>query len=334
MSAEHQSQLVVGSPTGLLSANARAIARQMGRGCTISESASGTIGVVAPWPHSVDTNGQTYPSGLLGVSWDQSALFTAAGFNATCIAVPDTLPGGFIPRTVRDIANGYGQDSSRGQFAPFSLGSFTGAYCSGWNSDGTSPNQAPRIRNSTNMESYAIFPENLADNAFNYNSTVADGPVPKLSGLRYIRTKLTGSLDPVYYDKLRVQVVRYSTAGAMTPDPTTGLFSVDATLWSSGDILPGASLNYDTGYLFDVTDLDFKAPAGTRCFFQSFFTLHTAATNPADPPNQWENPPGGFISAVQHWWGPRLDIPFPFTVFGEGANVAPGGVVSGLLTGY
>lgn len=333
MTAEHRSQLVVGNPSGLQGSNSRALARLHGRGATLFESASGTIGVVAPWPHSTDTNGQAYPSGLLGVSFTKSALFTAAGFNASAIAVPETLPGGYLPRVVRDNANGYGQDSSRGQYAPFALASYSGAFCTGWKTNGSGADQSPRIRNTATLESYPFFPENLADNGFHFNSVNRDGPGAYLMGLRYLKSRVvyTGIFDPFYYDYGQFQIVRWTNpATVMTPDPTTGLFPVDATLWTS----PHITADYNTGFLYDVIDLDFKAPTGTRALFASFFTLHTAATNPADPPNIWRFPTTPFISAVEHWWGPRLDIPLPFTVFGEGANVAPGGVVSGILTGY
>jgi hypothetical protein len=333
MTTPRRSQIVVANPSTLQGANAASWCRRHGRGDTLFESQLGTIGNVEPWPYTVDSNGQSYPSGLLGVSF--STVADPALYASTLIAVPDTLPAGYLSRSARDIARGIGQDSTVGQFAPFSLTSYIGAFCTGWLSTGTGANQAPRIRGTAGLTSYPFFPENQGSNAFTYLDNFADGPNAFLSGLRYFRTTVvgfnSGFFDPVLYDYGEFQVVRWSNpAAVMQPNTATGLFPVDATLWTS----PHITADYDSGYLYDVTDLDLKAPAGTRCFFAMFFTLHTAATNPADPPNIWRFPTASHLGAARHYWGPRLDIPLPFTVCGEGNVIAPGGVVSGILPGY
>ncbi len=327
---------LIADPITLDTANAVSDARRNGRGDNSSETAVGCIGQVVSWPYATDSNGQTYPSGLLGVSIGAADLYNqgVTAFNTGLIAVPDTLPAGWTPRAVQEHCRGIGLGMLKGQMCPFSYTGSTGGYYVGWETDGTTSPQAPRIAGESTLYPYIFWPENLGSAAFHFNDVNGWGPTGKSMGLRYFRSRVvyTGIFDPVYYDYGQFQIVRSLTPASAIPlDPVTGLWTdADATVWTS----PHITADYDSGYLFDVTDADFKAPAGTRAYFSSRFTLHTAATNPADPPNTWRRPTFDLISASEHWWGPRLDIPLPFPVFGENNTVAPGGVYPGILPGY
>ncbi len=239
---------------------------------------------------------------------------------------------------MQEHARAIGLDSLHGQFAPFQitnpLTSTLFSRCVGWEIDGSTNPQAPRITTAAALTPYIFFPENTGSDAYQWSAVNAWGPAGKSMGLRYFQTRVvvnTSILDPSFFDYLRVRIVRHSVP-LTTQDPVSGLYdNIDATLWTSAN-LTTADGNWFSGFLYDVTDADFKAPAGTRCYFTSLIEKHYSAGSGSLV--TWAYPTPTNLGNIVHWWGPRLDIPFPFLVLGEGNSHAPGGVVSGIVPGY
>jgi hypothetical protein len=333
---------LVAAGSTLQSANAASIARHQGRGYIAAESKLSTIGNVVPWPHTTDSNGVAFPAGLLGVSWSDFYSTSETLFNTGLIAVPDTLPSGYVARNIREHQRGVGQSMQRGQFAPFTFDA-SGArdVGVGWVLSGTASPQAPRIRGSSALHPYHWFPENLATAAATYTDSTGSGSTTKLTGIRYARVTMPSlpfspSTGTDRFPKARWRIGRM-TDGDYPAFPgdydANGLVQLDDT-WFLSPELTAADMPYDSGVLVhDGATYDFHCPDGDRGYV--WFAVEYYEPPVGATPGYWTSIYSStYVGYFRARYGPRLDIPFPFLVTGESNRVAPGGILTGYVPGW
>ncbi len=320
----------------------KTIKRFMGRNDDLADT-SGSFTVIPtaePWPHSVDSNGVAYPAGLVAVRFQYNPVFSPAVNNSEgyIVAVPDILPAGYTPSALREqfhlqtrnfhtlatpnvpafaLRPGYRYEPITKYIGPASV------------TDGTN-----MVRTDGALTPYYWMPENTGN-----FSEYANGLTPSLvagwlqdsfgaqyptAGFRYLRFRFylgyrdNTQINPVA--SVRVRVRRNADSS------TTGIGSIVIyeLLLPATDHLLGLN-QYDTGYIFSGGTYDFYAPTpGTRCNF--YFEMKLIRDDSAE-----ETP---VVPYLEIWSGPRLDLPFPWTVTGDAGIVAPGGILAGTVPGY
>ena len=298
--------------------------RIMGRGFVMSQSKQCTIGDVVAWPHATDFNGQAFPSGLLGVTWGDTYTNTLTVFNDNLIAVPETLPSGYLARPDREHARRITGSYTIGQMAPITLGSLSFERFTGWTADNT----GPRLRSAEGLVDYDWFPENLGVSGGTHTDVTGGGTFAPVTGLRYVRGTFS-ALPSADYSRARWRVGRKpdGTAIGGADYDANGLLTLGDTFYQSAEI---TAFPYDSGYLFhDGGTYDFHCPDGSRSYVYVINDYYYTAGA------YWVTAVAAFYEGYfRYYYGPRLDIPFPFTVCGRDNMVAAGGILPGYLPGY
>jgi hypothetical protein len=301
---------------------------------------------VVAWPFAVDSNGEAYPAGLVGVYSNFVYNESAATFNQRLIAVPDTLPVGYTPRMERDH-NRAPADSSKtpnriGQSSPFEIvnyGAFsgnTGDHC--WGEDaavytGGSITPCPRIRTAQALTNYRFMPENLGDSAGVAIGSKAGGSHTAFNGLfssqglRYLRIVCDFTGYDANYTKCRITVGHFGDANTKVTNPgvTGGQYpALPSTIWYQQETLAGGTL--DTGYVYG----GWSFPLGQRGDIAIYPEIFDSSAGLWKVFRPLEVSP----FAYSFYWQRRLDLPMPWTFSGEGGLIAPGGVVPGVIPGY
>ncbi len=192
-------------------------------------------------------------------------------------------------------------------------------------------------------------PENQADACIvnNLSSDSLRWTGAPITGMRYFRIigsvypGITRSVPPATqkcWARLRIS---HNADGHEGPSGAFGSISSGGAI---GDTIDYEIVHSCTNLISDLAansaaDSDWQgqieAPFGTRafyCFNWQYCNLPIAGPDPVE--SDWLEPPDG----PQVYYGPRVDIPFPWTFTGldgsDGHLIAPGGVVPGVIPGY
>lgn len=320
----------------------RGSARMLNRsGHGAETTPSMVVPTVEPWPHTTDDNGQSFPGGLVGVRFRYSWLTgTLADNDEFLVAVPATLPSGYTHRWKRDQNCGPAYASlanTRGQPTPQLT--YTGSIHNevyGWkDADGI---RKVRLREGNNFYAYDMLPENLGTSCINHQNGGVSNPYwtgAPLTGLRYYRYLLMGNGSNVlagWFYSWRARISR-NADGSKGGVGEEG----DTVLWEDSDDIAGpATISAlttltDTGFV----DPGFQSPAGTRAHY--CFSV-AARTKFGSPATSAELDAEAYLGGHEIWYGPNVDIPFPWTFTGldsgGGHLIAPGGVYAGAIPGY
>ncbi len=325
--------------------------RAMGRNDDLadySESNSDqTIQMTAEaWPHANDDNGVAYPAGLVAVRlkynpFQSDALNNGEGY---IVAVPDTLPAGHTASFLREhhhrkirgfvnlgSPNVPGNTTMRPGYRYDPATKFTGSNVT---------DDTQMIRTDGALTPYIWMPENTGSYA--YHTTGASptltlgwmqdffGSEYPSAGFRYIRVKyIYGPYSPGTVTNLRFRVWRNNDCSTANNSPADVMIFELATATST---VVGPVLYIDSGFVMhDGGANNFYSPTpGTRCNFLNTWEQST------DGGATWTyiNTADTRVLLVETWFGPRLDIPFPYMVTGDAGVVAPGGILAGTVPGY
>jgi hypothetical protein len=296
--------------------------RSIGRN-TLSASGLPMLPQAEAWPYTTDTNGQTYPGGIVAIrvnhAWDGNY-----GFSNSVIAVPSALPAGYTASSLRDHLHRSisGVSNPWVPNLPFDYGVRPGPRYG----LPVTPTSLNMIKTTGALTPYEWMPENSDNNAnvqtFNEQSlstrTIGVGNVRcPTAGFRYINFHFQGDL--LIGTDIRFTFYINSDNSETFP-PDTMLFR---QVWTPA---PG---QMGTGYLFNdgITYKWYSPTLGTRWMF--IYTVEYFSGG------IWNfmTTAGGEASLMQLECGPRLDIPWPYAVTGPSVT-APGGIVTGAVPGY
>lgn len=303
---------------------------------------------VEPWPYTTDANGQSYPSGLVGVRFTYTSqrgndLVT---FNDTSlVAVPDTLSADYLHRWESDhnIAPLATNPHRVGQSSPQPSLSSGSVHSNVYGWAGSSSPFPVNLSEGNTFTEYTWMPENRGNSCITevvMNRKIVWAAAPT-AGMRYFRYATIQTNGVFLRQWVRLRISRFA-------DGHQGSAGTFGTFGSGGEI--GDTIVYElvgfrdypgpwsTYWLDSGWQAALESPLGERCFYCYSIELVNqvpAGGLPTEADWLFDETFGGGQTL---WFGPRVDLPLPWTFTGLDASgdhlIAPGGVVPGVVPGY